>query len=175
MEKAESAYQGLNKSDETSQIKNTAAAGETVANSHAGAHESGYAKQNGSSNENVSGNAAEKSGNAKNGEQAQEKKTEETAKENQEAKTEEAENADGEEASAENEIALLSGEEAGDAGVSMQNGEENTAKSSAPTAQNYRVVKILCAVLGVLVVLVLAGIGFMVIGSKKRKKILLKY
>ena len=173
LEKAESAYQGLNKSDETSQIKNTAAAGET-ANSHAGAHESGYAKQNGSSNATGSGNAAEKSGNAKNGEQAQEKKTEETAKENQEAKTEEAENADGEETSAENETALLSGEE-GDAGVSMQNGEENTAKGSAPAAQNYRVVKILCAVLGVLVILVLAGIGFMVIGSKKRKKILLKY
>ena len=57
----------------------------------------------------------------------------------------------------------------------MQNGEENTAKGSAPVAQNYRVVKILCAVLGVLVILVLAGIGFMVIGSKKRKKILLKY
>lgn len=173
LEKAESAYQGLNKSDETSQIKNTAAAGET-ANSHAGAHESGYAKQNGSSNATGSGNAAEKSGNAKNGEQAQEKKTEETAKENQEAKAEEAENADGEETSAENETALLSGEE-GDAGVSMQNGEENTAKGSAPAAQNYRVVKILCAVLGVLVILVLAGIGFMVIGSKKRKKILLKY
>ena len=173
LEKAESAYQGLNKSDETSQIKNTAAAGET-ANSHAGAHESGYAKQNGSSNATGSGNAAEKSGNAKNGEQAQEKKTEETAKENQEAKAEEAENADGEETSAENETALLSGEE-GDAGVSMQNGEENTAKSSVPTVQNYRVVKILCAVLGVLVILVLAGIGFMVIGSKKRKKILLKY
>lgn len=174
LEKAESAYQGLNKSDETSQIKNTAAAGETAANSHAGAHESGYAKQNGSSNATGSGNAAEKSGNAKNGEQAQEKKTEETAKENQEAKAEEAENADGEETSAENETALLSGEE-GDAGVSMQNGEENTAKGSAPAAQNYRVVKILCAVLGVLVILVLAGIGFMVIGSKKRKKILLKY
>ena len=173
LEKAESAYQGLNKSDETSQIKNTAAAGET-ANSHAGAHESGYAKQNGSSNATGSGNAAEKSGNAKNGEQAQEKKTEETAKENQEAKAEEAENADGEETSAENETALLSGEE-GDAGVSMQNGEENTAKGSAPVAQNYRVVKILCAVLGVLVILVLVGIGFMVIGSKKRKKILLKY
>ena len=173
LEKAESAYQGLNKSDETSQIKNTAAAGET-ANSHAGAHESGYAKQNGSSNATGSGNAAEKSGNAKNGEQAQEKKTEETAKENQEAKAEEAENADGEETSAENEAALLSGE-AGDAGVSMQNSEENTAKGSAPAAQNYRVVKILCAVLGVLVILVLAGIGFMVIGSKKRKKILLKY
>ena len=173
LEKAESAYQGLNKSDETSQIKNTAAAGET-ANSHAGAHESGYAKQNGSSNATGSGNAAKKSGNAKNGEQAQEKKTEETAKENQEVKTEEAGNADGEETSAENETALLSGEE-GDAGVSMQNGEENTAKSSVPTAQNYRVVKILCAVLGVLVILVLAGIGFMVIGSKKRKKILLKY
>ena len=173
LEKAESAYQGLNKSDETSQIKNTAAAGET-ANSHAGAHESGYAKQNGSSNATGSGNAAEKSGNAKNGEQAQEKKTEETAKENQEAKAEEAENADGEETSAENETALLSGEE-GDAGVSMQNGEENTAKGSAPAAQNYRVVKILCALLGVLVILVLAGIGFMVIGSKKRKKILLKY
>ena len=173
LEKAESAYQGLNKSDETSQIKNTAAAGET-ANSHAGAHESGYAKQNGSSNATGSGNAAEKSGNAKNGEQAQEKKIEETAKENQEAKAEEAENADGEETSAENETALLSGEE-GDAGVSMQNGEENTAKGSAPVAQNYRVVKILCAVLGVLVILVLAGIGFMVIGSKKRKKILLKY
>ena len=173
LEKAESAYQGLNKSDETSQIKNTAAAGET-ANSHAGAHESGYAKQNGSSNATGSGNAAKKSGNAKNGEQAQEKKTEETAKENQEVKTEEAGNADGEESSAENETALLSGEE-GDAGVSMQNGEENTAKSSVPTAQNYRVVKILCAVLGVLVILVLAGIGFMVIGSKKRKKILLKY
>lgn len=89
-------------------------------------------------------------------------------------KTEEAGNADGEESSAENETALLSGEE-GDAGVSMQNGEENTAKGSAPAAQNYRVVKILCAVLGVLVILVLAGIGFMVIGSKKRKKILLKY
>ena len=118
--------------------------------------------------------AAEKSGNAKNGEQAQEKKTEETAKENQEAKTEQTGNADGEESSAENETALLSGEE-GDAGVSMQNGEENTAKSSVPTAQNYRVVKVLCAVLGVLVILVLAGIGFMVIGSKKRKKILLKY
>ena len=173
LEKAESAYQGLNKSDETSQIKNTAATGET-ANSHAGAHESGYAKQNGSSNATGSGNAAEKSGNAKNGEQAQEKKTEETAKENQEAKTEQTGNADGEESSAENETALLSGEE-GDAGVSMQNGEENTAKSSVPTAQNYRVVKILCAVLGVLVILVLAGIGFMVIGSKKRKKILLKY
>ena len=173
LEKAESAYQGLNKSDETSQIKNTAAAGET-ANSHAGAHESGYAKQNGNSNATGSGNAAEKSGNAKNGEQAQEKKTEETAKENQEVKTEEAGNADGEETSAENETALLSGEE-GDAGVSMQNGEENTAKSSVPAAQNYRVVKILCAVLGVLVILVLAGIGFMVIGSKKRKKILLKY
>ena len=68
----------------------------------------------------------------------------------------------------------MTGEE-GDAGVSMQNGEENTAKGSAPAAQNYRVVKILCAVLGVLVILVLAGIGFMVIGSKKRKKILLKY
>ena len=173
LEKAESAYQGLNKSDETSQIKNTAAAGET-ANSHAGAHESGYAKQNGSSNATGLGNAAEKSGNAKNGEQAQEKKTEETAKENQEAKTEQTGNADGEESSAENETALLSGEE-GDAGVSMQNGEENTAKSSVPTAQNYRVVKVLCAVLGVLVILVLAGIGFMVIGSKKRKKILLKY
>ena len=173
LEKAESAYQGLNKSDETSQIKNTAAAGET-ANSHAGAHESGYAKQNGSSNATGSGNAAEKSGDSKNTEQAQEKKTEETAKENQEAKTEQTGNADGEESSAENETALLSGEE-GDAGVSMQNGEENTAKSSAPTAQNYRVVKILCAVLGVLVILVLAGIGFMVIGSKKRKKILLKY
>ena len=173
LEKAESAYQGLNKSDETSQIKNTAAAGET-ANSHAGAHESGYAKQNGSSNATGSGNAAEKSGDSKNTEQAQEKKTEETAKENQEAKTEQTGNADGEESSAENETALLSGEE-GDAGVSMQNGEENTAKSSAPAAQNYRVVKILCAVLGVLVILVLAGIGFMVIGSKKRKKILLKY
>ena len=173
LEKAESAYQGLNKSDETSQIKNTAAAGET-ANSHAGAHESGYAKQNGSSNATGSGNAAEKSGDSKNTEQAQEKKTEETAKENQEAKAEEAENTDGEETSAENETALLSGEE-GDAGVSMQNGEENTAKGSAPAAQNYRVVKILCAVLGVLVILVLAGIGFMVIGSKKRKKILLKY
>ena len=174
LEKAESAYQGLNKSDETSQIKNTAAAGETAANSHAGAHESGYAKQNGSSNSTGSGNAAEKSGGSKNTEQAQEKKTEETAKENQEAKTEQTGNADGEESSAENETALLSGEE-GDAGVSMQNGEENTAKSSVPTAQNYRVVKILCAVLGVLVILVLAGIGFMVIGSKKRKKILLKY
>ena len=173
LEKAESAYQGLNKSDETSQIKNTAAAGET-ANSHAGAHESGYAKQNGSSNATGAGNAAEKSGDSKNTEQAQEKKTEETAKENQEVKTEEAGNADGEESSAENETALLSGEE-GDAGVSMQNGEENTAKGSAPAAQNYRVVKILCAVLGVLVILVLAGIGFMVIGSKKRKKILLKY
>ena len=173
LEKAESAYQGLNKSDETSQIKNTAAAGET-ANSHAGAHESGYAKQNGSSNVTGSGNAAEKSGDSKNTKQAQEKKTEETAKENQEAKTEQTGNADGEETSAENETALLSGEE-GDAGVSMQNGEENTAKSSVPTAQNYRVVKILCAVLGVLVILVLAGIGFMVIGSKKRKKILLKY
>ena len=173
LEKAESAYQGLNKSDETSQIKNTAAAGET-ANSHAGAHESGYAKQNGSSNATGSGNAAEKSGDSKNTEQAQEKKTEETAKENQEAKTEQTGNADGEETSAENETALLSGEE-GDAGVSMQNSEENTAKGSAPAAQNYRVVKILCAVLGVLVILVLAGIGFMVIGSKKRKKILLKY
>ena len=174
LEKAESAYQGLNKSDETSQIKNTAAAGETAANSHAGAHESGYAKQNGSSNVTGSGNAAEKSGDSKNTKQAQEKKTEETAKENQEAKTEQTGNADGEESSAENETALLSGE-AGDAGVSMQNGEENTAKGSAPAAQNYRVVKILCAVLGVLVILVLAGIGFMVIGSKKRKKILLKY
>lgn len=173
LEKAESAYQGLNKSDETSQIKNTAAAGET-ANSHSGAHESGYAKQNRNSNATGSGNAAEKSGDSKNTEQAQEKKTEETAKENQEAKAEEAENTDGEETSAENETALLSGEE-GDAGVSMQNGEENTAKGSAPAAQNYRVVKILCAVLGVLVILVLAGIGFMVIGSKKRKKILLKY
>ena len=173
LEKAESAYQSLNKSDETSQIKNTAAAGET-ANSHAGAHESGYAKQNGSSNVTGSGNAAEKSGDSKNTKQAQEKKTEETAKENQEAKTEQTGNADGEESSAENETALLSGE-AGDAGVSMQNSEENTAKGSAPTAQNYRVVKILCAVLGVLVILVLAGIGFMVIGSKKRKKILLKY
>ena len=173
LEKAESAYQGLNKSDETSQIKNTAAAGET-ANSHSGAHESGYAKQNRNSNATGSGNAAEKSGDSKNTEQAQEKKTEETAKENQEAKAEEAENADGEETSAENETALLSGEE-GDAGVSMQNGEENTAKGSAPVAQNYRVVKILCAVLGVLVILVLVGIGFMVIGSKKRKKILLKY
>lgn len=173
LEKAESAYQGLNKSDETSQIKNTAAAGET-ANSHAGAHESGYAKQNRNSNATGSGNAAEKSGDSKNTEQAQEKKTEETAKENQEAKTEQTGNADGEESSAENETALLSGEE-GDAGVSMQNGEENTAKSSVPTVQNYRVVKILCAVLGVLVILVLAGIGFMVIGSKKRKKILLKY
>ena len=129
LEKAESAYQGLNKSDETSQIKNTAAAGETAANSHAGAHESGYAKQNGSSNATGSGNAAEKSGNAKNGEQAQEKKTEETAKENQEAKAEEAENADGEETSAENETALLSGEE-GDAGVSMQNGEERQCTGS---------------------------------------------
>ena len=174
LEKAESAYQGLNKSDETSQIKNTAAAGETAANSHAGAHESGYAKQNGSSNVTGSGNAAEKSGDSKNTKQAQEKKTEETAKENQEAKTEQTGNADGEESSAENETALLSGE-AGDAGVSMQNSEENTAKGSAPAAQNYRVVKILCAVLGVLVILVLAGIGFMVIGSKKRKKILLKY
>lgn len=145
LEKAESAYQGLNKSDETSQIKNTAAAGET-ANSHAGAHESGYAKQNGSSN--ATGlESSRKISNAKNGEQAQEKKTEETAKENQEAKTEQTGNADGEESSAENETALLSGEE-GDAGVSMQNGEENTAKSSVPTAQNYRVVKVLCAVLG---------------------------
>ena len=174
LEKAESAYQGLNKSDETSQIKNTAAAGETAANSHAGAHESGYAKQNGSSNANASGNAAEKSGNAKAGEQTQKKKDEETAKENQEAKTEQTGNADGEELSAENETALLSGE-AQDTGVSMQNSEEKTAKSSAPAAQNYRGVKILCAVLGVLVILVLAGIGFLVIGSKKRKKILLKY
>ena len=174
LEKAESAYQGLNKSDETNQIKNTVAAGETAANSHAGAHESGYAKQNRNSNATGSGNAAEKSGDSKNTEQAHEKKNEETAKENQEAKTEQTGNADGEESSAENETALLSGEE-GDAGVSMQNGEENTAKGSAPAAQNYRVVKILCAVLGVLVILVLAGIGFMVIGSKKRKKILLKY
>ena len=173
LEKAESAYQGLNKSDETNQIKNTAAAGETAANSHAGAHESGYAKQNGSSNATASGNAAEKSSASKTGEQAQEKKTEESATENQKAEAEEAENADGE-ASAENETALLSGE-AQDTGVSMQNSEEKTAKSSAPAAQNYRVVKILCVVLGVLVILVLAGIGFMVIGSKKRKKILLKY
>ena len=174
LEKAESAYQGLNKSDETNQIKNTAAAGETAANSHAGAHESGYAKQNGSSNATASGNAAEKSSASKTGEQAQEKKTEESATENQKAEAEEAENADGEEPSAENETALLSGE-AQDTGVSMQNSEEKTAKSSAPAAQNYRVVKILCVVLGVLVILVLAGIGFLVIGSKKRKKILLKY
>ena len=173
LEKAESAYQGLNKSDETNQIKNTAAAGETAANSHAGAHESGYAKQNGSSNATASGNAAEKSSASKTGEQAQEKKTEESATENQKAEAEEAENADGE-ASAENETALLSGE-AQDTGVSMQNSEEKTAKSSAPAAQNYRVVKILCVVLGVLVILVLVGIGFLVIGSKKRKKILLKY
>ena len=166
LENAEAAYQGLSKTDETSQIKNTAAtASSSAQNSHAGAHESGYtgtAKQS-ENNSGATKNAVQKSASS-----------EAATKEISENKDE---NAVEEETGNPEDTALLS-EDAGsavDTGESVKNVEESTAKGSTPISPNYKVVKILCIVLAILAVLVLAGISFLVVGGKKRKKVLLKY